>query len=213
MNTTEMSAADWTFTSRYAVLPAENIDTDQIIPARFLTTTARDGLGPVAFNDWRYAADGTPNPAFPLNQPGADGARVLVAGRNFGCGSSREHAVWALQGAGFRAVVSSQFADIFRGNALGNGLLPIEVDAATLAALMDPERPADAEVRVDLEACTLTLPDGRAVTFPVPPFARHCLLRGIDEMQFLLGALGEVAEYEARHPAAIDTTRVHQARP
>ena len=207
-----MSAADWAFTSRYVVLPAENIDTDQIIPARFLTTTHRDGLGPVAFNDWRYAADGTPNSAFPLNRPDAAGARVLVAGRNFGCGSSREHAVWALQGADFRAVVSSQFADIFRGNALGNGLLPIEVDAETLAALMAPDRPADARVRVDLETCRLTLPDGRAVTFPVPPFARHCLLHGIDEMQFLLGALGEVQDYEARHPAAIDTTRVRQGR-
>ena len=207
-----MSATDWTFTSRYLVLPAENIDTDQIIPARFLTTTRRDGLGPVAFHDWRYDADGAPNPAFPLNRPDAADARVLVAGRNFGCGSSREHAVWALQGAGFRAVVSSQFADIFRGNALGNGLLPIEADAETLAALMSPDRPADAQVRVDLETCTLTLPDGRAVAFPVPPFARHCLLRGIDEMQFLLGALGEVDEYEARHPVALDTRRVAHAR-
>src|ERR687884_482882 len=125
--------------SHTVVLPQDNVDTDQIIPARFLTTTERTGLGPHAFQDWRYRSDGTPDPEFPLNRPDAAGALVLVAGRNFGCGSSREHAVWALMDAGFRAVVSSDFADIFRGNALGNGLLPIEVDAATLAALMAPD--------------------------------------------------------------------------
>jgi len=200
----------WAFASPFVVLPRDNVDTDQIIPARFLTTTTRDGLGPHAFHDWRYAADGTPDPTFPVNRAGALGARVLVVGHNFGCGSSREHAVWALLGAGFRAVVGSSFADIFRGNALGNGLLPVQVDAATLARLHGV--PAhDASVRVDLEACTLTLPDGDAVRFPVSPFARHCLLHGLDEMAFLLGAGAEVAAYERRCPSLIDTTAVWEA--
>jgi 3-isopropylmalate/(R)-2-methylmalate dehydratase small subunit len=198
------------FTAPYVVLPRENIDTDQIIPARFLTTTSRTGLGPHAFQDWRYLADGAPDPEFPLNRDGAREARVLVAGHNFGCGSSREHAVWALLGAGFRAVVSSAFADIFRGNALGNGLLPIEVDAETLADLVARHAPG-AQLGVDLEGCTLTLPSGRAVPFPVPPFARHCLLNGIDEMQFLLGTGAEADAYERRHPSAIDTTSAREA--
>jgi 3-isopropylmalate/(R)-2-methylmalate dehydratase small subunit len=181
------AAPVWTFESTYVALPSENVDTDQIIPARFLTTTQRTGLGRHAFQDRRYRADGTPEPDFPLNRPEAAGAAVLVAGHNFGCGSSREHAVWALMDAGFRAVVSSGFADIFRGNALGNGLLPVEVPPDALAALL-AARPAGARVRVDLDARTLTLPGGRAVRFPVPPFARHCLLRGIDELGFLLAA-------------------------
>ena len=192
------------FTSTYLRLPRENIDTDQIIPARFLTTTSRDGLGPQAFHDWRYQADDSPTPDFPLNQTAAREAHVLVAGHNFGCGSSREHAVWALQGAGFRAIVSSAFADIFQGNALGNGLLPIQVDAEVLRSLLADDR-QDALLRVDLEQSTLTLPDGSPVSFSLPPFARHCLLHGIDEMQFLLGAVGDVSDYELRHPASIDT--------
>jgi 3-isopropylmalate/(R)-2-methylmalate dehydratase small subunit len=192
------------FTSSYLVLARENIDTDQIIPARFLTTTTRVGLGPHAFQDWRYTADGAPNPEFALNRADARGARVLVAGDNFGCGSSREHAVWALAGAGFEAVISSSFADIFRGNALSNGLLPIQVDAGILARLIS-ERTPDAQLRVDLEARTLTLPWGEAITFPVPPFARHCLLHGIDEMEFLLGASSELSAYEAKYPSRIDT--------
>jgi len=130
-----VSDSQWTFTSTFVTLPRENVDTDQIIPARFLTTTDRTGLGPHAFHDWRYRADGSPNPDFILNQEVARCAQVLVAGHNFGCGSSREHAVWALAGAGFRAIVSSSFADIFRGNALGNGLLPIVVSADVLASL------------------------------------------------------------------------------
>jgi 3-isopropylmalate/(R)-2-methylmalate dehydratase small subunit len=194
----------WTFTSSFVVLPRENVDTDQIIPARFLTTTSRDGLGPHAFQDWRYLPDGSPNPEFPLNRPDARGAHVLVAGHNFGCGSSREHAVWALMGAGFRAVVSSAFADIFRGNALGNGLLPIEVDAELLAALIAGATPGQ-RLGVDLERSTLTLPGGTAVPFAVPPFARHCILHGIDELQFLLGTGAEAEAYEARRPASIDT--------
>ena len=206
--TTERTIAEsWTFTSPYVVLPRDNVDTDQIIPARFLTTTSREGLGPHAFQDWRYGPDGAPVADFAVNRAQSLGARVLVAGDNFGCGSSREHAVWALLGAGFRAVVSTSFADIFRGNALGNGLLPIQVDAATLARLQASE----GEVTVDLSASTLGTPDGTAVPFPVPPFARHCLLHGIDEMQFLLGAADEVSDFEARHPATIDTRAPREA--
>ena len=198
----------WKFSSTFVVLPNENVDTDQIIPARFLTTTDRVGLGPNAFNDWRYLADGSPNPDFVLNKPESQGAEVLVAGHNFGCGSSREHAVWALAGAGFRAVVSSTFADIFRGNALGNGLLPIQVPPAVLERLMawpaeGDERPT---LHVDLAARALTLPDGAIVRFPVPPFARHCLLEGVDELEFLLGLDPEIAAWERTHPAPVDTT-------
>jgi 3-isopropylmalate/(R)-2-methylmalate dehydratase small subunit len=182
-----------------------NIDTDQIIPARFLTTTNRDGLGPNAFHDWRYLADGTPNPEFVLNRAESKGARVLVAGNNFGCGSSREHAVWALAGAGFRAVVSSEFADIFRGNALVNGLLPIEVSPAVLATLMSAWSP-EARLAVDLEAQTMTLPSGDSVRFPIPPFSRYSMLNDTDEMSFLLDARPQIAEFERAHPSRIDTT-------
>ena len=193
------------FSARYAVLPNENVDTDQIIPARFLTTTTRDGLGGAAFHDWRHRPDGSPDPAFPLNRPEARGAGVLVAGRNFGCGSSREHAVWALLSAGFRAVVSSEFADIFRGNALGNGLLPVQVAPDVLARLVALPPAAGAELRVDLAAQLLTLPDGTAASFPVPPFAKHCLLHGVDELEYLLGLEPSIAAYEGAHPAAVDT--------
>jgi 3-isopropylmalate/(R)-2-methylmalate dehydratase small subunit len=194
----------WKFSARYVVLPSENVDTDQIIPARFLTTTDRTGLGPNAFNDWRYLADGSPNPDFVLNKPESQGAEVLVAGHNFGCGSSREHAVWALAGAGFRAVVSSTFADIFRGNALGNGLLPIQVSPEVLAKLMASHTPA-ARVSVDLETSTLTLPDGDTVTFPVPPFSKYCLLNGIDEMGFLLKTADDATKYESAHQSSFST--------
>ena len=189
------------FTSRYVVLPGENIDTDQIIPARYLTTTESTGLGRHAFHDWSYLDDGAPNPAFPLNAPGAAGARILVAGRNFGCGSSREHAVWALQGAGFDVIVSSQFADIFRANAIGNGLLPVEVSKRMLVRLMDvADAPEMAVLAVDLETQTLQLPDGDTVKFPIAPFAKHCLINGIGEMDFLLGATGEIAAFENHRP-------------
>ena len=203
-----MSAASWKFASRYVTLPRENVDTDQIIPARFLTTTDRVGLGPHAFHDWRYLPDGSPNPDFVLNREEAIGAQVLVAGHNFGCGSSREHAVWALAGAGFRAVVSSGFADIFRGNALGNGLLPIEVSPTVLATLT-ASRSGDAQVVVDLEAKTLTLPGGEAIPFAVPPFSRYTLLNDTDEMSFLLDAGLDIDAYERRHPSPIDTTVMH----
>ena len=184
------------FTSTCVLLPRENVDTDQIIPARFLTTTSRSGLGVHAFNDWRYRADGAPDPEFVLNRPDAAGARVLVAGRNFGCGSSREHAVWALMGAGFDAVISTAFADIFRANALGNGLLPIEVDDVAISALIDAAAVGAARVKVDPEAQILTLPDGTDTPFPIPPFAKQCLLEGIDELDFLLGAREEIDRFE-----------------
>lgn len=200
----QSSDTRWTFASPYISMPRENVDTDQIIPARFLTTTDRLGLGPRAFNDWRYLADGTPNPDFVLNQQGAIGAQVLVAGHNFGCGSSREHAVWALMGAGFRAVISSSFADIFRGNALGNGLLPIVVSADVLDSLATGWSPK-ATLRVDLEAGTLSLPNGDPIAFAVPSFSRYCLLHGTNEMSYLRDARADVDAYEARHPPSIDT--------
>ena len=199
-----MSATRWNFESRYITLPRENVDTDQIIPARFLTTTNRAGLGPHAFNDWRYLADGARDPGFVLNQESAKGAEILVAGNNFGCGSSREHAVWALSSAGFRAIVSSEFADIFRGNALGNGLLPIEVGADVLALLMGAHS-LDATLRVDLETQTLTLPDRTEVHFPVPAFSRYCMLNETDEMSFLLDARADIDVYDREHPATINT--------
>ena len=193
------------FTSTYVVLPVDNVDTDQIIPARFLKTIERTGLGGAAFYDWRYHADGTPNAAFPLNQLGAMEARVLVAGRNFGCGSSREHAVWALLGVGFRAVVSTEFADIFRGNALANGLLPVQVDASVVERLATAAREPSPNVTVDLDSQTLIMPDGDAVQFPVESFAKHCLLHGIDDLDVLLGARDEVSAYESSHVARVST--------
>ena len=182
-------------TGRIVVLPLEDVDTDQIIPARFLKGTTRSGLGQGLFADRRYAADGTPRPDFPLNRPDAAGAPVLVTGRNFGCGSSREHAVWALMDQGFRAVIGPSFADIFRGNALKNGLLPIAVPAEVHARLAASE---GASVTVDLQGQEVALPDGTRVPFSVDPFARHCLLEGIDELEFLLGQEKAIAEYESR---------------
>jgi len=193
------------FTSTYVVLPVDNIDTDQIIPARFLKTVERTGLGGAAFYDWRYHGDGTPNAAFPLNQPGAAGAGVLVAGRNFGCGSSREHAVWALLGAGLRAVVSVEFADIFRANALVNGLLPVQVNAGVIDRLVRAAAHGSPRVTVDLDSQTLIMPDGEKVVFPIAPFARHCLLHGIGELDFLLDATTEVDAYEAAHSRRVST--------
>jgi 3-isopropylmalate/(R)-2-methylmalate dehydratase small subunit len=179
--------------SRTVVLPFTNIDTDQIIPARFLRTTTREGLGRQLFADWRYGPDGAIKPEFALNRPDAAGCAVLVAGRNFGCGSSREHAPWALLDYGFRAVISTEIADIFRSNSLKNGLLPIEVDEATGRWLL--EHPG-AEVAIDLDSTTLRLPDGRLVEFPVEGFARYCLLNGVDELGFLIARQSEIAAYE-----------------
>jgi 3-isopropylmalate/(R)-2-methylmalate dehydratase small subunit len=175
----------------------ENVDTDQIIPARFLVTTSRDGLGEGLFADWRYDAEGSPRPDFVLNRGSARGASILVAGRNFGCGSSREHAVWALQGGGFQAVVSTEFADIFRGNALKNGLVPVVVDEATHARLV--ESPG-AEVAIDIEAKTLAF-GSRRTAFPLEPFARYCLLNGLDELAFLLEREKEITAFEEERGA------------
>ncbi|MGH8230811.1 MAG: 3-isopropylmalate dehydratase small subunit [Steroidobacteraceae bacterium] len=182
--------------SRTAVLPYTNIDTDQIIPARFLRTTTREGMGMRLFADWRYDADGALRADFPLNRPEAAGCSVLVAGRNFGCGSSREHAPWALLDSGFRAVISTEIADIFRNNSLKNGLLPIEVDERTGAWLL--AHPG-VSVTIDLDTSTLTLPDGTAVQFPIEGFARYCLLNGLDELGFLLSRQSEISAYERAH--------------
>ena len=185
-----------TLRSRTVVLASTNIDTDQIMPARFLTTTTREGLGKQLFADWRYDASGAPKPDFVLNQPAATGCLVLVAGRNFGCGSSREHAPWALVDYGFRAVVSTEIADIFRNNSLKNGLLPVIVDGQTHAWLI--ANPG-AEVTIDLASCTLTMPTGTAVKFPIDPFARYCLLNGVDELGYLLSKDAAITAYEQRH--------------
>jgi len=185
-------------TGRTVVLPLDDVDTDQIIPARFLKGTTRAGLGSGLFADRRYGPDGAPRPDFPLNRPEAAGAPVLVVGRNFGCGSSREHAVWALADQGFRAVVGPSFADIFRGNALKNGLLPVAVPAEIHARLAAE---GGATVTIDLEQGALVLSDGTRVAFAIDPFARHCLLHGIDEMDFLLGQDAAIAAYETGRDA------------
>jgi 3-isopropylmalate/(R)-2-methylmalate dehydratase small subunit len=181
--------------SRTVVLPIENVDTDQIIPARFLKVTSKAGLGEKLFSDWRYDASGAPKGDFVLNRPEALGARILVAGDNFGCGSSREHAPWALHDYGFRAVVSTSIADIFRNNSLKNGLLPVVVDEPSHAKLLASP---GAEVTVDLEALEVTLPDGSTTPFAVDPFARYCLLNGVDELAFLLSQEEAIAGFERR---------------
>ncbi len=194
------------FTSRLVPLPINNVDTDQIIPARFLKTTSKLGLDRQLFNDWRYDAEGRPNPDFILNQPRAQGAQILLAGDNFGCGSSREHAPWALTQFGFRAVISTSFADIFKQNSLKNSLLPIVVppdvqEELFAAVAADPA----AEVKIDLAQQTLTTPSGRSVEFPIDGFSRHCLLEGVDELGYILQRSPEIAAYEAAHPAPIHT--------
>ena len=190
------------FESRMVQLPIDNIDTDQIIPARFLKTISKDGLGDQLFYDWRYDAAGQPKPDFILNTPAAKNAKILLAGDNFGCGSSREHAPWALTQYGFRAVISTSFADIFRQNSLKNSLLPIVVPRDVHAELFAHP---DSTVKVDLATQTLTLPGGRAVEFPVDSFAKHCLLEGIDELGFILQQSPAIAAFEAAHPAPINT--------
>ncbi len=182
--------------SRSVVLPQDNIDTDQIIPARFLSTTERSGLGRHAFHDWRWRADGTPDPAFAFNRPEAAGRGILLAGRNFGCGSSREHAPWALRDLGVQAVVSSGIADIFRNNALKNGLVPVVLDEAVVQDLM--QRPDDL-LTIDIAGCVLRTPDGRALPFPLDAFARTCLLDGVDELGWLIARIPDIQQYEARH--------------
>ena len=179
--------------ARTVVIPSSNIDTDQIIPARFLTSTSKAGFGKHLFADWRYDAAGNPNPEFALNKPDAAGAHVLVAGRNIGCGSSREHAAWALLDFGIQAVISTEFADIFRTNSLKNGLLPLLVDETTHAWLL--ANPG-AEVSIDVESTTLTLPNGTVVKFPLEGFARYCLLNGVDELGYLLSQSAAISSYE-----------------
>jgi 3-isopropylmalate/(R)-2-methylmalate dehydratase small subunit len=186
-----------TLSSRTVVMSAANIDTDQIIPARFLTTTGRSGLGRHLFADRRYDERGTPRADFVLNQPESAGCRILVAGRNFGCGSSREHAAWALTDFGFRAVIASEIADIFASNALKNGLLPVRVPAATAEQLL--ARPG-ALLTLDVASRTLTLEDGARVGFPLEPFAQACLMKGVDELGYLLSREAEIGAYERAHP-------------
>jgi 3-isopropylmalate/(R)-2-methylmalate dehydratase small subunit len=184
-----------TISSKTVVLPVENVDTDQIIPARFLKATSKVGLGSKLFADWRFDADGKPKPDFILNRPEAAGAAILVAGDNFGCGSSREHAPWSLTDYGFRAVISTSIADIFRNNSLKNGLVPVVIDQASHAKLMAAP---GATVTISVEDKTVTLPDGSKVGFPIDPFARYCLLQGVDELEFLLSQDKEIAAFEAR---------------
>ena len=185
-------------TSRVVALPVNDIDTDQIIPARFLKATDKKGMGDHLFADWRYDADGTPKPGFVLNTPQSKGAQILLAGDNFGCGSSREHAPWALAGFGFRAVISTSFADIFRNNALKNGLLPVTVDAETHRVLFDlVEEVPNVQLTIDLETQALTFPGGK-VDFPIDSFNKTCLLNDVDELGYILGFEKEIAAFENR---------------
>ena len=195
-----------TLSGRLAPLPIDNIDTDQIIPARFLKTTSKVGLGDSLFSDWRYNSDGSPKPAFLLNKPEGHAATILLAGDNFGCGSSREHAPWALVQYGFRAVISTSFADIFNGNALKNSLLPLVVTPETskllfTAVAADPS----VTVTVNLEKQELILPDGSSVKFPVDPFARECMLEGVDELGYIQKLDSYISAFEAHRPLTVNT--------
>jgi 3-isopropylmalate/(R)-2-methylmalate dehydratase small subunit len=195
-----------TLTSRLAPLPIDNIDTDQIIPARFLKTISKTGLGDNLFADWRYDASGNPKPDFLLNQPEGRAAQVLLAGDNFGCGSSREHAPWALVQYGFHAVISTSFADIFRGNALKNSLLPLTVSPEVARKLFEAVRsnPA-ATVTIDLSAQTLTLPDGSSIGFPIDEFAKQCMLQGVDELGYILKLEDDIKAYENKRSLTVNT--------
>ena len=191
------------FESRLVPLPNNNIDTDQIIPARFLKTTSKEGLDKQLFCDWRYDDRGNPKPDFILNQPRAKGAEVLLAGDNFGCGSSREHAPWALTQFGFRAVISTSFADIFKQNALKNSLLPIAVSPEVHAELLALDE--NAKVSIDLPAQKLKLPSGRSVEFAVDEFSKHCLVNGVDELGYIQQNEAAIAAFEARREGSINT--------
>ena len=196
------------FSSRVVPLPNENVDTDQITPARFLKVTDKKGLAKFLFYDWRYDSSGNPKAEFVLNKPESAGAGILLAGNNFGCGSSREHAPWALVDFGFRAVISTSFADIFRNNCLKNGLLPVLVDDAThkeLFRLVEQDRSLHFEV--DLASQTLTLPDGKQVGFPIDPFSKKCLLNGVDEIGYLLNFEQDISRYESTRPPAVTTAQ------
>jgi len=195
------------FTSKVVPLHAENVDTDQVVPARYLKITDKDGLADVLFRDWRFEEDGSlKNPPFVLDQPGMAGRNILLVGDNFGTGSSREHAPWALEAWGIRAVFSTGFADIFRGNALKNGVLPIVVDAATHARLFAlVESNPDAELTLDLAEQGVLLPDGSTIDFDIDGFAKLMLLRGTDEIGYLVGRLPTIEAWEAKHPGRVDT--------
>jgi len=198
-----------TVSSKLIPLPAENVDTDQIIPARFLKTTQKSGLADALFNDWRYLPDGSPDPGFVLNKPEMQGRQVLLVGDNFGAGSSREHAPWALTSWGIRAVISTSFADIFRSNSLKNGLLPIVVDPGTHQRLWDMfEADPDAGVTIDLAEQGMLLPDGTTYDFEIDPFARQMLLAGTDEIGWVLQRSDAIDAWEACHPGRVDTTPV-----
>jgi 3-isopropylmalate/(R)-2-methylmalate dehydratase small subunit len=195
-----------TLTSRIVPIPNNDIDTDIIIPARYLKVTDKAGMDQYLFRDWRFEKDGTPKPDFILNQPRAQGCKILLAGRNFGSGSSREHAPWALTAFGFRAVISVSFADIFRGNSLKNSLLPVVVPAdvhAELFKMVDAN--PDMEVAIDLASQTLTLPGGRKVEFPIDNFSKQCLLAGVDQLGYILKQEPHIRAYEASHPASFQT--------
>ena len=201
-----MSEPFSTFTSRVIPFPAENVDTDQIIPARFLKTTEKSGLADALFNDWRYLPDGSPNPEFVINRPEMQGRQILLAGHNFGAGSSREHAPWALTSWGIRAILSTGFADIFRNNSLKNGLLPIQIDPDTHRQLFDMlGGHPDMELTVDLEAQVVHLPGDEDVPFQVDPFARQMLLAGTDEIGWVLDRSAAIDAWESSHPARVDT--------
>jgi len=197
-----LSTKTVTIESKTVALPIENIDTDQIIPARFLKTTSMEGLGENLFLDWRYLPDGSPNPDFALNKPSAKGAEILIAGDNFGCGSSREHAPWALKQYGFKAIISTSFADIFKGNALKNGLLPIIMPPDIHAELL---KWPGIVLKIDLATQTVTLPGGRTVEFPIDPFAKQCLIEGVDELGYMLNQQPAIAAYEAKRPDSVNT--------
>jgi 3-isopropylmalate/(R)-2-methylmalate dehydratase small subunit len=185
-------------TATAAPLRAENVDTDQIIPAKYLTAVTKEGMGAGLFSAWRYNADGSPNPDFVINRPEYQGAEVLLAGRNFGSGSSREHAVWALTEYGFRAVITPGFADIFYNNSLKNGLLPVTLPEETVNMLLDlVEEEPETTITVDLESQTVTLPDGQQMGFTIDPFRKICLLRGLDDMGYLLDKEEAISRYEA----------------
>jgi len=193
-----------TLRSKIIPLPYRNVDTDQIIPARYLKVIDKNGLAEGLFYDWRYQDDGTPNPEFVLNQPEYQGVKILLAGDTFGCGSSREHAPWAMTGWGIRAVISTSFGDIFRSNALKNGLLPVIVDEETHQSLFDltVEAP-QAEITIDLESLSVGLPGGQSVEFPIDPFARKCLLEGVDQMGYIQSFEDQISTYETEREIII----------
>jgi 3-isopropylmalate/(R)-2-methylmalate dehydratase small subunit len=198
-----------TLTATMVAIPTENIDTDQIIPARFLKVTDKQGLGDNLFCDWRYLEDGSPKQDFVLNTEQGKKAKILVAGDNFGCGSSREHAPWAIMGYGFRAVISTDFADIFRNNSLKLGLLPVVIDQETHLQLLSLiEEEPESEITIDLDKQTVQLPDGRKVTFPIDNFSKTCILNGLDQLGYLQSHASAVEAYEKSHPDRVNTLAV-----